>query len=112
MSVWTRCACASAATPREKTSASVECLMGIGLEKSGSSDKLDLRAHARRCREPFVARDERCAQRLGESDIRGIIGSHVRAERPDAGQERLVRIPCDGKARQDLEAEPPTGRRD
>jgi hypothetical protein len=44
-----------------------------------------------------IARKQRSVERLGESDINGIIGGKIVSQLPNARQEEIVRISMQGK---------------
>lgn len=55
------------------------------------------RCHAR------IARNQRCLEPLGEGDVGSIVSSEISAQRPDAGEQGLVRVPLDRQPGQQIE---------
>ena len=52
----------------------------------------------RRTRQRRIPRDERSIERFSQRNVSGIVGSQIRPELPDSGQEHRVWVTDEGKA--------------
>ena len=52
------------------------------------------------CGETTVARDQRCFERFGESNVDGVIGGEIVSQFPYARQQQIMGISVQGKDRE------------
>jgi len=65
-----------------------------------SSRQLDSYAKARGPGETPIAREKRSVERFGERNVNGVVGGEVVPQLPNWRQQKIVRIPSQGKVRQ------------
>jgi len=71
------------------------------------SEHFDLGAEPWSAGKRCIPCEERTSDRLGQRHVPGIVGGHILAELPHAGQERSGAVPEDGQLCQELDGRPP-----
>jgi hypothetical protein len=87
-----RCFIRSSSLPGQATTMSTPARSAATCRFCGHlTDRLDLAHDARRPGESFISGDQDDVKGFGQCDIRGVVGSHRMAQRPNAAQQWPVR---------------------